>query len=133
MQKHTKIIIFVLHVINGADLIRFVQDYFDLSFKNAIKKINYDFNLNLNLERIPKQTLKELEFKKQQKQKEKQEHNEKLLYLCKTIITYEKLNKILKSQLTPYNWEEIEEARASITNHLELLNEEFDTLNVKIY
>lgn len=122
-----------MHAINGGDLIQFVQDYFNLSFKDAIKKINYDFNLKLNLGRIPKQTLRELEFKKQQKKKKKQEHNEKLLYLCKTIITYNKINNRLKAQLTPYNWEEIEEARAKIINHLELLEMEFNALNIKIY
>ena len=29
----------------GGDLIRFVQDYFNLSFKEAMQKINIDFNL----------------------------------------------------------------------------------------
>ena len=122
-----------MHVVNGGDVIQFVQDYFNLSFKDAMQKINYDFNLNLNLRRISKQTLRELENKKQQKKIQKQKYNKKMLKLCKTIITYKKLNKILKSQITPYNWEEIEETRALITNRLELLNEEFDELNVKRY
>ena len=43
------------------DLIQFVEDYFNISFKEAVEKINQDFNLNLtNDYKISKKKLKEI-------------------------------------------------------------------------
>ena len=39
------------------DVISFVRDYFNLSFQDALSKLNYDFGLNLPIDRKP--TLKE--------------------------------------------------------------------------
>lgn len=118
---------------NGGDLIQFVQDYFNLGFVDATQKINNDFHLGIKSGRLSKEALKHIAERKKQNKRQKEEHNKEMLYLCKTIINYEKINKRLKSQLTPYNWEEIEQTRSLITNHLEMLNEEFDELNVKMY
>ena len=127
------ILFIVLRVGNGGDLIQFVQDYFNLGFIDATQKINNDFHLGIKSGRLSKEALKHIEERKKQNQKLKEKHNKEMLYLCKVIINYEKINKRLKSQLTPYNWEEIEQTRSLITNHLEMLNEKFDELNIKMY
>lgn len=110
-----------------------MQDYFNLSFKDAMKKINYDFGLNLDISKPSRQTFVKLEQKKQLKEKQRQEHNKKILYICKYINMYERIDNILKAQITPYNWEYIEETRSFIINRLEMLDDEFERLNVKIY
>lgn len=117
------------------DTIQFVQDYFNLSFIDAIKKIDYDFNLNLNLNcgNLSKEQIEQIEKRKILKQDQKEKHFNKMLNLCKTINMFEKIYRIIKAQLNPYNWEEIEEKCASLKTKIELLDEEFDELNIKKY
>lgn len=115
------------------DVIQFVQDYFNIGFVEALKKINYDFNLNLNYGELSKEQIKQIEERKILKQKQKEKHFQRMLNLCKTINMFEEIYRITKEQLNPYNWEEIEEACAKLKTKIELLNEEFDELNVKMY
>lgn len=127
------ILFIVLHAENGGDLIQFVQDYFNLSFIDAIKKISSDFNLNLNCGKLSKEQIEQIKKRKKRKEEKKQEHYDKLLIICKTLKILEQTKKDLKSQITPYNWEELEYKCSILTNEIELLNEEFDKLNVKKY
>ena len=132
-----KKLIFVLHVENGGDLIQFVQDYFGISFMEALKKINYDFDLNLNFKSISVSKLKKLEqqqrAKKMEQQFKKENYRKKMLYLCNTSRILKKAREDIKSQLNPYNWEEIEEIYTILTEQIELLDWEFEELNVKQY
>ena len=132
-----KKLIFVLHVENGGDLIQFVQDYFGISFMEALKKINYDLDLNLNFKSISVSKLKKLEqqqrAKKMEQQFKKENYRKKMLYLCNTSRILKKAREDIKSQLNPYNWEEIEEIYTILTEQIELLDWEFEELNVKQY
>ena len=131
MLKLIKIHFTALLVIKHGDLIQFVQYYSNLSFKDAIKKINYDFNLNLNYGKLSNEQIEEIKKRKQKRKEKQKKYNDKMLKLCKEILFYENLYKLLKSQINPYNWEEIEEKCSTLTIKLHFLNEEFDKLNVK--
>lgn len=118
---------------NGGDLIQFVQDYFNLSFRDALRKINYDFNLNLNdisTEEL-RQIKKRFEHDRLKKEQKEQIYRSKMLELCNTSRILKKARDDIKSHLHPYNWEEIEETCAMLTEQIELLDLEFERLNVK--
>ncbi len=122
---------------NGGDLIQFVQDYFNLGFKDALKKINYDFNLNLNFNSFSKVDFKKIEeqikLDRLKKEQKKQAYKNKMLNLCGTLKILEKIREEIKSQINPYNWEEIEEVCALLSEQIELLDLEFEKINVKRY
>lgn len=133
MKKHTS----VLHVENGGDLIQFVQDYFNLSFKDALRKINYDFNLNLNFKNLSTIEFRKLEeqrkLKKLKKKFQEEAYRNKMLELCNTSRILKKAREDIKAHLHPYNWEEIEETCAILTEQIELLDLKFERLNVKTH
>ena len=59
------------------DLIQFVQYLFNLSFKEAMKKIDYDFNLNLNFNFSKEDKIKFINLQKEiEKQKLQQKNKE---------------------------------------------------------
>lgn len=135
VQKHIKIVIFVLRVENGGDLIQFVQDYFNIGFTEALKKINFDFNLNLDFKKCSSDEFKKIELKlkihRLKKEQEKQKYRNKMLNLCNNSRILEKTREEIKSQINPYNWEEIEEVCALLSEQIELLDLEFEELNKK--
>lgn len=119
----------------GGDVIQFVQDYFNISFIDAIKKINKDFNLNLQNTKMSIDELKKLaeetRKKRLEKERKEREYRSKMLNLCNTSRILEKAREDIKSCLNPYNWEEIEETCALLTEQIELLDMEFEKMNVR--
>ena len=66
----------------NADVIKFVQDYFSLSFADAVAKINTDFSLGLSIgqtvERRNQVDIAKDHFRRKQKAKEKEQAKDKL-------------------------------------------------------
>ena len=59
----------------GGDIIAFVQEYFNLSFMDACKKLNADFNLHLPLgEKLTLAQMREADRKAAQRKREQIEH-----------------------------------------------------------
>lgn len=120
----------------GGDIIQFVESYFNISFLDALEKINQDFHLNIpsyrtiDKKEIEKMQLERL-FIKQQKQKQKQEKKDELLSICRLEHFLKKYYKELKENINPYNWEETEEICAFIEFELMELDFKFNKLNVK--
>lgn len=116
------------------DLIQFVEYYFNIDFISAIKTINKDFNLNLSFD-YNKQDLEKYKKERLLLQKEKEnkikEHNNKMINICDKIKKLEKEYIKLKSQLNPYNWEEIEDKSSIIWEKIQIYEDEFDKLNIK--
>ena len=113
----------------ASDTIGFVQDYFNLSFKEALEKINQDFGLNLQSNtRISKQKLEELRKQKELKEQQKVYINKQLVKACKRYIVYENIIKKLKKNINVYNWEDntlailfLEDKLDKIDNYMENL------------
>ena len=133
IKKH----IIVLLVENGGDLIQFVQNYFNIDFLNAMEKLNVDFNLKIpEANKIDK---KELERIKKDRKKarikqleEKRNQTNKLLAICKMQNTLKTVYKELKAKINAYNWEETEYICGILLEQIEMLEDEFNLLNVKI-
>lgn len=88
------------------DTIRFVQNYFGLSFKEAMCKINYDFNLGLSInEPLDVDKLKKIQDEKFKKKKYKERLVNKYCYLCDLMNYYRRIIEHLESHTTIKNWE----------------------------
>lgn len=110
----------------GGDFIQFVQYLFQLDFKQAMKKINYDFGLNLS------KSLNKEELRKIQLEYEKEKERKKQLkaFYIKNMIEatnhyriYSNLIKKFEKQMNEDNWEELQEAVLFLEEKLELLDE----------
>ena len=83
-------------VIETGDLIQFVQYLFNLSFKEAMKKIDYDLNLNLNFDFSKKDILKykkiqkEIEEKRIKKELYEKRKKEKFILIADLYLAFKK-------------------------------------------
>ena len=123
-------------MVNGGDLIQFVQNYFNIDFLSAMERINIDFNLKIpENKKINKKELdrikRERQLKKEKKEKERAIKTNKLLSICKAQNILKNTYKNLKEEINPYNWEEIEEVCSYIWEKIEELDVEFEILNIK--
>lgn len=91
------------------DLIQFVEDYYNLSFFDAMKKINYDFGLGVGLENINKEELErrklEIQLQKEEREYKKKQYNLKMKSLCNQIHNLEDMIYIAKNNINPFSWE----------------------------
>lgn len=118
------------HVIRHGDIIQFVQYLFNLSFKEAMQKINQDFNLGLksntkiNYKKI-KQIEKERELKKQRKLKLQEKYNE----LClKRNENFKKINKLNK-YVSLKNWENLVFEISELQTKCEIIDLKLDEID----
>ncbi len=116
------------------DIIQFVQYLFNLSFVDAMKKINYDFNLNLkcSLSKEEKKHFKKIQEKLEKeklykKQLENRKKNKFILYANLYLLLKRQVDKINKT-ITYENWEEQTEIISNLQNKMEILNMKMDLL-----
>lgn len=112
------------------DIIQFVQYLFNLSFKEAMQKINEDFNLGLDSNtkidyKKIKQIEKERELKKQKKIKLQQKYNE----LCKKKSeNFKKINKL--NRLVSFkNWESLVFDISELQTKCEIIDLKLDEID----
>ena len=76
----------------GGDIIKFVMRYFNIDFKAAIIKIDYDFNLNMGIGKKPTLTqyrLQQIRYKELRKKQEELEQKKAYkLYAYRRLIDY---------------------------------------------
>ena len=114
LLKLMKKVFIVLTVERLGDLIQFVQYYFNLDFKQAMQKINLDFNLNLDSNvKIDYKKIKEIERKRKQK-------DNILKLLEKEFVKLSKTKFKLKKEIT------------NINNYLTILDWEINTYNISL-
>lgn len=118
------------------DLIEFVKQYFNLSFLEAMEKINIDFNLGLKIKgRIDRKKFLELkrkhELKKQQELKKQNIINNKLIEASNRYRIYSNIVDNFKKEITIENWEEKVEVIAFLQEKLELLDWYMQDLLIK--
>lgn len=96
------------------DLIQFVQYYFNLNFKEAMQKINLDFNLNIDCNtKIDYKQIQEIERKRRQR-------DNILKSLEKEFVELSKTKFKLKKEIT------------NINNYLTILDWEINTYNISL-
>lgn len=88
------------------DLIQFVQYYFNLDFKEAMQKINQDFNLNINSDiKLDFNKIKEIEYKRKQKKRKLEALQKRFVELCDFKFQLEDKIEDLNSKIMLSNWE----------------------------
>lgn len=111
------------------DVIRFVQDYFNLSFCEAMQKINLDFNLGLDSNiKIDYNKLEKEKRKREQKQRLKKQKEDKYMFLSEKYRLLQ--NKIfeLKKQINILNWENKVYEISKLQEKLDMLEIELEEI-----
>lgn len=116
------------------DLIRFVEDYFNLSFKEAMQKINLDFNLGIDSNtKIDYTKINKI---KQQRANEKQKYirlERKFEEYCDTRRAFIKIINILRKNISIKNWENQEAEITGMQEIVDKLDIKIDDLMDKLY
>lgn len=116
------------------DLIQFVQYLFNLDFKEAMQKINEDFNLNLDSNaKIDYNKIIEIEAKRRQKKLMYERLENKFKELCDTKFDLKRKLKNIKKNLNLTNWELKEFCMASIEDEIGKIEMELDSLLDEMY
>lgn len=118
------------------DLIQFIQDYFKIDFLIAMEKINEDFNLGISSnKKINKKEIEHIKLqrllKKMDEENKIRRHRKKMIEICNLEKILKDTYKQLKNNINPYNWEETEFVCGIILEEIELLDYEFQMLNIK--
>lgn len=118
------------------DTIRFVENLFNLSFKEAMQKINIDFNLGLDPHTpIDYEKLNQIKQAQFEKKKIKEKQINRYCELCDIKHTYEKiLNYFKNKSITIKNWESLtmlisdfETKLFNIDNEIQILDEKLSS------
>ncbi len=89
------------------DLIQFVQYLFNLTFKEAMQKINEDFNLGLNSNtKIDYKKIERIKREKKAKQQYLKGIENKIKHLCEIKTNLKNKIEFLESEINLNNWEE---------------------------
>lgn len=89
------------------DIIEFVEKLFNLSFKEAMQKINIDFNLGLENNNVDYERLKQLKSIENEKKKKRQKLTKQYCKLCDDKLKLEKAIDLLNKKININNWETI--------------------------
>ena len=135
-QRFIKILIVAFGCHNAGDTIRFVENYFNLSFKEAMQKINIDFNLGLDPNyKIDYDKLNKIKSEQFERRKIQEKQKKKYCELCDTKFVYQKILKYFKrKKITVNNWEtltmiisDLEIKLFQIENSLQILDEKLSS------
>lgn len=113
------------------DLIQFVQYYYNISFKDAMKKINEDFNLHLTNSHCNKEKIKQIEQEKFIKQQKKRKQLEEYINLCQQRINCIESYKNSNTYINSSNWEEKVLKKSQITDKIHIIDMKLDDLEDK--
>lgn len=114
------------------DTIRFVENLFNLSFKDAMQKINYDFGLGLDNNYVDYERLNKLKNIENEKKKRKQQLTKRYCELCDVKHNYEKVIDIFSKKITIKNWETITETISKFQIKLFQIEDELIEIDEKL-
>ena len=114
----------------GGDLIQFVQCLFNLSFKEAMQKINEDFNLGLDSKtKIDYKKIIQIENERKAKvlkrNKQQNEYNELCQQKTELLQKIDEMNK----KINVNNWENVVEILSNIQMKCDFIDMELDELD----
>lgn len=111
------------------DIIQFVEYLFNLSFKEAMKKINLDFGLGLeNNTKIDYDKIRRIQEERQRKQIE--EHTKNLIFQkkCDILHSYQKYISYFSKKINKDNWENYTYIMSFLLEKAEKLEDEIDNM-----
>lgn len=108
------------------DIIQFVEYLFNLSFKEAMQKINLDFGLGLNNNtQIDYDKIRKIQEEKQRKEKQK---NIIFQQKCDILLSYNRYIKYFSKRINKNNWENYTHIIAFLKDKAEMLEFELDNM-----
>lgn len=111
------------------DLIQFVEYLFNLSFIDAMKKINIDFNLGLDLDkRIDMNKIRKIQEEKYKKQIEEYTKNIAFQKKCDILHAYQKYISYFSKKINKDNWENYTYIMSFLLEKAEKLENEIDNM-----
>lgn len=111
------------------DLIQFVEYLFNLSFIDAMKKINIDFNLGLDLDkRIDMNKIRKIQEEKYRKQIEEHTKNIAFQKKCDVLHYYHRYIKYFSKKINKDNWENYTYIMSFLLEQAQLLEDEIDSM-----
>lgn len=117
----------------SGDLIQFVQDYYNLGFKEAMEKINQDFNLGLESDyKVNYDKLQKIKNERIKRQKEKDSLNKEFVKYCKKRWEYENEIDKINKEINIKNWEEKTKQQMSFRDLIARIDNKLDIINKKI-
>ena len=116
------------------DVIGFVQELFGISFREAMQKINEDFDLGLNLKtKIDYRKIKKIENERKANIRLYNKLEKDFLELCDLKFQY--INKIreINRNVNIYNWEDLIFEKSKLKDKIELIEIQLDFLIDEMY
>ena len=114
-------------------LIGFTMDLFNLSFKEAMQKINLDFNLGLDSNTsIDYEKLNQIKYEQNEKKKIKQNLINKYCELCDLKFEYNRIIEYFKMKINIKNWNDLTHAISYFETQIFQLDCELDLINEKL-
>lgn len=111
------------------DIIQFVQYLYNLSFKEAMQKINIDFNLGLKCnQKIDREKIRQIELEKKRKEFQKQQKNNLFQWRCNVLRDYYKLINYYKRKVNTQNWENLTSTIAYFQQQADILEYKIDNM-----
>lgn len=111
------------------DIIQFVEYLFNLSFKEAMQKINLDFGLYLNNNtKINYNKIKRIKEEKKKKQIEEYKKNISFQEKCDILHSYNRYIKYFSKRINKYNWEKYTLIIAFFKDKLEIIEDELNNM-----
>lgn len=116
------------------DLIQFVQYLFNISFKEAMQKINEDFGLGLESNiKVDYEKIKKINSQRKRNEELFNKLNKKYISICNDRINLIKKINELKREITCKNWEEKVFKISRYQEKKEVLDIELDDIFEKFY
>lgn len=116
------------------DVIGFVEKYFNISFRQAMQKINEDFGLGITSNiKVDYNKINEIKRQKELKKKYKESLENKFIELCKIKQEYYERIDNIKLYLRLFDWEEKIYSISLIQDKIGKIDMELDELLEKMY
>ena len=117
----------------GGDIFKFVQYLFNLTFFEAMQKINIDFNLGLNsTTKIDYKKIKAIQNERKKIEQEKKFLINKYINFCKLRFIYNKILKVAEKSINITNWEEMEFQKTFFQDQIDKIDMKLDFIEQKI-
>jgi len=117
----------------GGDIFKFVQYFFNLPFKEAMQKINLDFNLGLSSNtKIDYRRIHKVQEERKRKEQQKQKLINKYINFCKLRRVYCKVLNNIRKNININNWETLENEAAFFQDKINKIDLNLECLDKKI-
>lgn len=114
-------------------LFGFVEEYFNLSFQEAMQKINEDFNLGLeNTTKIDYRKINQIKLEKERKRLQKEKLNKEFVHYSKLKLYYQKIIKQIESLINFSNLDNMMELKLEFRDEIINIEDKIDKIEKEV-